>query len=178
MMTLSRELPYDDRGGYAVRQMRVDLVRRGTSCIATILDDRAPRTADAVWERLPIVGRAIHAKWANNELFTLVDPFGENIGLENSTIVPSEGDVCFVILPVDARVSDKLIKLTGLEDRSSVADLSIFYGGNNLLLSPAVGFVPVNVFAHITEGLVEFAEACSAVFAEGWLEEELSFERV
>ena len=45
----------------------------------------------------------------------------------------------------------KLPDVADFAGRVGVIDLAIFYGRNNLLLSPATGLLPGNVFATITE---------------------------
>ena len=57
------------------RYIEVTLKKRGVSCVAQLLDDLAPKTAEAVWGALPQEGDAFHAKFANNEVYTLVPPF-------------------------------------------------------------------------------------------------------
>lgn len=52
----------------ATRSMRVTV---GTATAEyTMLDDFAPKTAEALWESLPITGRVTHARWAGSAVFT------------------------------------------------------------------------------------------------------------
>lgn len=158
------------------RQIRITLETRGVSCIARLLEDEAPRTCDHVWNALPQVGNATHAKYASNEVYTLVQTFdGTEPGLEHSTVTPQSGDVVYFnfeagILPDATRAQ------WGLEGPTFV-DLAIFYGRNNLLLNPATGFVPGNVFATIEEGFAEMAAACQDLFVNGHTGERLRYER-
>ena len=159
------------------RQMRITLETRGVSCVARLLEDEAPRTCDHVWNALPQAGNALHAKYASNEVYTLVPTFGgHEPGMEHSTVTPIPGDVVYFhfdagILPDATRAS------FGLEGPSFV-DLAIFYGRNNLLLNPASGWVPGNVFATIEEGFAEMAAACQDLFTRGHAGERLRYERV
>ena len=57
------------------RYLEIALRRRGVTCVAALLDDRAPRTCHAVWEALPQEGDVYHAKYAGNEFYTLVPAF-------------------------------------------------------------------------------------------------------
>ena len=42
--------------------------------VARLLEEEAPETVRAVWESLPLEGPAFHAKYANNEVYTLLTP--------------------------------------------------------------------------------------------------------
>ena len=70
------------RGSPMARYITITLDKRGVSCRARLLDDEAPRTCRAVWDALPQSGSAYHAKYARNEVYTLVPPFAERIGPE------------------------------------------------------------------------------------------------
>ena len=56
----------------ADRFIEVSLAKRGVSCTAKLLDDRAPVTCEAVWNALPLGGDVYHAKYARNEIYALV----------------------------------------------------------------------------------------------------------
>ena len=78
--------------------IRIELAKRGVSCTAELLEKQAPRTTAAVWEALasgPQGGDAQHAKYARNEVYTIVPRFGPRIGQENPTVTPIPGDVCY-----------------------------------------------------------------------------------
>src|SRR5690625_2325582 len=80
------------------RFIEIKLEKRDVSCVARMLDEVAPRTARAVWDALPISGEAFHAKYARNEIYTLVPSFvPERIGRENPTITPIPGDVAYFL---------------------------------------------------------------------------------
>lgn len=158
------------------RRIRITLETRGVSCTARLLEDEAPRTCEHVWNALPQSGAALHAKYASNEVYTLVPTFdGTEPGLEHSTVTPIPGDV--VYFNFDAGIlPDATLEAFGLSGPTFV-DLAIFYGRNNLLLNPANGFVPGNVFATIDDGFAEMAAACQDVFERGHAGERLRYER-
>jgi hypothetical protein len=163
------------------RYMEIKLERRGVSCVARLLDEDAPRSAEAVWAALPLAGDAYHAKYARNEVYTFVPAFADpEPGLENPTITPIPGDVVYF----DFKAGQLPARTYGYEDHEasagapSVVDLAIFYGRNNLLLNADVGFVPGNVFASIVEGLDEMARACNDVWRAGAVGERLAFRRI
>ena len=159
------------------RHIKITLERRGVSCVAELLDKDAPRTCEAVWQALPQGGDIYHAKYARNEVYTMVERFAaEEPGLENSTVTPIPGDV--VYFSFNGGMLDRRFKEEkGIETLPGVIDLAIFYGRNNLLLNGDVGWVPGNVFAAIEEGLPELAAACNDLWMRGVEGETMSFAR-
>ena len=57
------------------RYIEVGLTKRSVVAVARLLEDEAPETVAAVWDSLPLEGPAFHAKYANNEVYTLLTPF-------------------------------------------------------------------------------------------------------
>jgi Protein of unknown function (DUF3830) len=162
------------------RFVTITLEKRGVSCVAQLLEEQAPRTCKAVWEALPLGGDAYHAKYARNEVYTLVPRFAaEEPGIENPTVTPIPGDVMYF--------SFEPWQLTpgshgyGEQDtprqHTQTIDLAIFYGRNNLLLNGDIGWVPGNVYATIVQGLDRMAEACNDVWRSGGVGERLVYQR-
>ena len=157
------------------RLIEIRLERRAVSCVARLLEFEAPETCDIVWGALPVTGPAYHAKYAMNEVYTMIPPIrGSEPGLENSTVAPTAGDVAYFYFP-KGNLSRKMRQDRDLEGLPGFVDLAVFYGRNNFLLSPAVGFVPCNVFATIVEGLDEMARAMHDVWRSGSDGESLTF---
>ncbi len=157
--------------------INITLARRGVSCVAELLEKDAPRTCAAVWDALPLGGDAQHAKYARNEVYTMVPRFGAEIGFENTTVTPIPGDVVYFsfsggMLDQSFKADQRIDHLPG------VIDLAIFYGRNNLLLNGDVGWVPGNVYATVVEGLDAMAEACHDVWRSGSVGERLVYERL
>jgi hypothetical protein len=156
--------------------LRISLERRGVSCVAELLEKEAPRTCAAVWEALPLGGDAQHAKYARNEVYTMVPRFAQ-IGRENPTVTPIPGDV--VLFDFAGGMLDAAFKTDqGIDQDAGAIDLAIFYGRNNLLINGDVGWVPGNVYASIVEGLDVMAEACHDVWRSGSVGERLVYERL
>jgi hypothetical protein len=146
--------------------------------VAELLDKDAPRTCEAIWQALPLEGPAYHAKYARNEVYTMVERFAaEEIGLENTTVTPIPGDVVYFSFP-GGMLDRKFKEEKGIDALPGVVDLAIFYGRNNLLINGDVGWVPGNVFASIVEGLAPMAEACHDVWRSGSAGERLVYERL
>ena len=162
------------------RYIDITLDKRGVTAVARLLDDLAPRTCRTVWDALPLGSDAYHAKYARNEIYTLVEAFGASEpGRENPTITPIPGDVVYftfepwqLATPSHGYSPDERPHQADL-----LVDLAVFYERNNLLLNPDYGFVPGNVFATIVEGLPELAAASQDMWKRGVEGETLSFRR-
>lgn len=158
--------------------LRISLERRGISCVAELLEKDAPRTCAAVWAALadgPLGGPAQHAKYARNEVYTIVPRFAQ-VGRENPTVTPIPGDV--VLFDFAGGMLDTAFKTDqGIDADAGGIDLAIFYGRNNLLINGDVGWVPGNVYATIVEGLPALAEACHDVWRSGSVGERLVYSR-
>jgi hypothetical protein len=159
------------------RYLSITLTKRGVSCVAELLDKDAPRTCEAVWQALPLAGPVHHAKYARNEIYTMVPRFAATEpGQENPTVTPIPGDL--VYFSFDSGMLDREFKEEkDLHELPGVIDLAIFYGRNNLLLNGDVGWVPGNVYGTIVEGLGPFAEACNDVWRSGSVGERLVYDR-
>lgn len=161
------------------RYLTITLESRGVSCRARLLDEEAPATAEAVWQALPQSGDAFHAKFARNEVYTLVPRITAAPHRENPTVTPIPGDVCLF----DFEPWEIGNPAFGYEPGSAAhaehgaTDLAVFYGRNNLLLNGDVGWVPGSVFATIEFGLAQMAEACNHLWRHGFAGERLSFAR-
>jgi hypothetical protein len=159
--------------------LRISLARRGVSCVAELLEKQAPRTCAAVWEALSdgsLGGDAQHAKYARNEVYTMVPRFAA-VGRENTTVTPIPGDV--VLFDFGGGMLDTGFKADqGIDADEGAIDLAIFYGRNNLLINGDVGWVPGNVYASIVEGLDGMAEACHDVWRSGSVGERLVYQRL
>lgn len=159
------------------RYLSITLQHRDVSCVAELLDKDAPRTCEAVWQALPQTGPVHHAKYARNEIYTMVPRFAASEpGQENPTVTPIPGDL--VYFSFDGGMLDREFKEEkNLEELPGVIDLAMFYGRNNLLINGDVGWVPGNVYGTVVENLPAFAEACHDVWRSGSLGERLSYER-
>ncbi|UFU07513.1 DUF3830 family protein [Ruania halotolerans] len=161
------------------RYITITLDSRGVSCRARLLEEEAPGTCAAVWDALPQSAGAFHAKYARNEVYTLVPRITAAPHRENPTVTPIPGDVCLF----DFEPWEIGNPAYGYEPGSAAhagqgaTDLAIFYGRNNLLINGDMGWVPGNVFATITDGLEEMAAACNDLWLRGVEGETLSFAR-
>jgi hypothetical protein len=163
------------------RFIQLALEKRRVECVARLLEDEAPRTCRAVWDALPLSGDAFHAKYARNEVYTLLAPFAaEEPGLENPTITPIPGDVLYFHMSgwQLSSTSHGYTAGGGPTQPAEMVDLAFFYARNNLLLNPDYGFVPGSVFATIVRGLEAMAAASHDLWRSGSVGERLTFTRV
>ena len=164
--------------GMADRYIEVSLVKRGITCTAKLLDDRAPLTCAAVWDALPLGSDVYHAKYARNEIYALFPPFATSEPpLENPTVTPIPGDLCYFSfagteLGTKAYGYDREVR-----SGTTVVDLALFYERNNLLLNADVGWVPGIVWGQVVDGLPEMAEGSNDLWRTGAAGETLSFRR-
>ncbi|GDY33579.1 DUF3830 family protein [Gandjariella thermophila] len=162
------------------RRITISLDKRGVSCVARLLDDLAPRTCAAVWDALPQSGDAYHAKYARNEIYALLPAFAQpGPGMENPTVTPIPGDVCYFGFEPWQIGNAAYGYNEGSQAHSGehVVDLALFYGRNNLLINGDQGWIPGNVFATIEDGLDEIARAAQDMWLRGVEGETLTFRR-
>ena len=162
------------------RYVDISLDKRGITATARLLDDLAPRTCEAVWNALPLGSDVYHAKYARNEIYTLVEAFADpEPGRENPTITPIPGDVVYFSFEQwQLATSSHGYSAEEQPHRADrIVDLALFYERNNLLLNPDYGFVPGNVFATIIRGLPELAAASQDLWKRGVEGETLTFRR-
>lgn len=166
------------------RYISISLECRGVVCTAVLLDQQAPRTCEAVWQALPQSSQVYHGKYARNEIYQLIPAFADvEPGKENTTVTPIPGDVCYFSFDSDdlgnpAYGYEEAADVRAEEATAkSIVDLAVFYGRNNLLINGDQGWIPGNVFATITSGLAELAQACQSIWMDGARGETLTFAR-
>ena len=115
------------------RRIRITF-ERGGEVTATLLEDEAPETCNAVWEHAPIVSQALHTRWCGREVNWAVD-LGCEPPWENQTISSSVGNVVYW------REWEGLYPSTGAEA------FGLYYGAE--LIRDHRGHQPVNVFAQV-----------------------------
>jgi len=159
------------------KYMKIALEKRGISCIARLLEEDAPRTCTAIWEALPQGGPVYHAKYARNEIYSIVPRFAQTEpGIENPTVTPIPGDLCYFSFP-SGMLDRQFKEEKGVLQLPGVIDLALFYGRNNLLLNADVGWVVGNVFATVVEGLEDMSRAGNDIWRAGSIDESLTFSR-
>jgi hypothetical protein len=135
--------------------LRLRFPEDGVVAVATLLEDAAPETCRAIWERLPFQGELWHAMWSGPETYLHIDP-GIRIGPENQTFHTLPGDVGYYCLE-GGRLMDW---------REDMAELAFFYdrGARPSMMD---GPVPMNIFGRIVDNLTGFAQMCRRIHREG-----------
>lgn len=162
------------------RFLKITLTKRGVSARARLLDDEAPRTANAVWDALPLESQVYHGKYARNEIYALVPAFArEEPGRENTTITPIPRDLCYFSFSATELGNPGYGYRSGEggDTGSDIVDLAVFYGRNNLLINGDVGWIPGNVYGTIEDGYDELVKACQDLWMNGAAGESLRYER-
>jgi len=142
------------------RRISIEVLGTKVKAIAELEDEDAPQTCEALWGALavPLEAKAIHAMYAGREVFIPDFPkvnrtFNPKVlPRENATAYPSAGDIGWLYCPPH----DERGK------RSEVWDLAFVYG-REVTFDSSLGIRPITVWAHITEGLGEFAEQCARI---------------
>lgn len=143
---------------------RIQISLNGVSAVAELLEDQAPRTCRALWQGLekPARTKGVHAMWAGRMILTYLGEENQvfdptKIGLENTTVFPQPGDIIWVWFPAGE---------TQTNPPQGGWDVSIIYGPETRAFIPT-GWQPLNVWAHITDGLSEFVAECAKLQFEG-----------
>lgn len=158
--------------------VRVGLRKRGESIKLRLRWDRSPLTCAAVVSDLPLEGPLYHAKYANNEIMTLLpmvtagDP-----GAEWRCIYPGPGDLMFI--PVYGGIPEDLLPpgAPPMDRERGILDLAFWYERGNCRVGPG-GPGLGNIFATgITfDDVDRMAEACRDVWYTGLASESLFIE--
>ncbi|MFO1055960.1 MAG: DUF3830 family protein [Dongiaceae bacterium] len=152
----------------------VGLRKRGASTRLKLRWDRSPRTCAAIEARLPIENQVWHAKYANNEIYTLVPMWGDTLPGEWRCFYPGPGDLMY--LPIESG----FFLPPGAPDMDvsrGLVDVAYFYERGNNLIGPT-GAALGNIFATATsiESMEAFAAACSDVWFAGAVGEKMYVE--
>ncbi len=147
-----------------MRKIRLTFVEEGITAIAVLLDDKAPETAQLIWDILetPMENKAIHAMYTGRELsFGVPVERAEEARVfelppENVTMFPLPG----------ALIWNAYSPYQWLGTPNSVYDFGIFYGPEARIFLPT-GWRPSNHFGDIVENLEEFAACCARCQREG-----------
>ncbi len=149
------------------RVIRVRESGSGLDARLELLDELAPRHAEALWS---IAGAsaehdAIHAMWTGPEISCPVhEPafpdrsLFQDLPLENGTSFPAAGEIATVFAP------KRLWKDTPPVD---FFDIGLFYGDGARLLMP-MGWIMASVSARVVaEDLAAYQQACRAIRRAG-----------
>ncbi len=122
------------------RQIEIEF-EKGGKFVATLLEDKAPKTCEAVWDALPLENKIQHAMYSGEGIFffTPTIKFEE---LENPMVMG--------LLPGDIAFNTHWNHKLHLPPTSIPQEIVIIYGG--CLPQDHCGWIPCNYFAKIVEG--------------------------
>lgn len=143
--------------------IRVGLRRRDASVVLRLRWDRSPLTCAAVVRRLPVENQVWHAKYANNEIYTLTPPFDEPPPPEWVTVYPGPGDLLHIPIPPGAFLPPGA---PAMDVDRGLVDYGYFYERGNTLMGGPAGPMPGTIFA--TAATVESVEAFAAACVDVW----------
>ena len=160
--------------GEGLKHVRLGLRKRSAAIRLKLRWDRSPWTCSAVVSRLPISGQVWHAKYANNEVYTLIPVQDERYVGEWRCLYPGHGDLMY--LPIESGFflppgAPKMDTSKGL------IDIAYFYDRGNSLAGPT-GTALGNIFATAVDvtDVEIMAKACSDVWFSGAVGEQLYLE--
>jgi hypothetical protein len=145
------------------KRIQLTLVESGTSAVAELYEDDAPRTAGGMWQMLaqPYESSTLHGIFEGRKI-TLEPPAANRtfdaaaIPAENTTAYPVTGDLLFKYFAPRA--------VRGLPDGQW--DVALIYGPEVILKNP-LGIVAYNLWGRLTENLEAFAAECAQVRITG-----------
>jgi hypothetical protein len=149
------------------RHIRIRETDSSLDARVQLLDDAAPRCADALWKIAGAGGLhdAIHAMWTGPEISCpiLAANLPGNINLndlplENATTFPEEGEIAVVYAPANAWKG---------QPPSAFLDVGVFYGHGGRLLMP-MGWIQASVCGRVVaEDLAALRVACQSIRRNG-----------
>ena len=154
--------------------VNVGLRKRGVAIRLRMRWDRSPWTCDAIAKRLPIESQVWHAKYANNEVYTLIPVTREVYRGEWRCLYPAPGDLMY--LPIESG----FFMPPGappMDLSKGLIDVAYFYERGSNLAGPT-GTALGNIFATAVsiDDLDRMAAVCSDVWFSGAVGEKLYVE--
>jgi len=146
--------------------IRIGLEKRKTSIRLRLRWNTAPKTCAGLLGLMPISHQVWHAKYANNEIYTLSRLPDPEPPRESLSVYPSRGDLVYLPLhegiPVPGGVP-------GVGDGDRALDVAYFYEAGNSLLSGPHGPIAGTIVAtaETLDDIEEMAEACRDVWFAG-----------
>jgi hypothetical protein len=145
------------------RHIRVVEPSSGLNCRFKLLDDCAPRSANALWALAGQGGSydAIHAMWTGPEISCPIPARAfpieaglDRLDLENATSFPQAGDLAVVYAPENTWKG---------QPPFAFFDIGLFYGSGARLLMP-MGWVMASVCAEVVaEDSEQYRAGCGAI---------------
>jgi hypothetical protein len=153
----------DERGSLDMARGLKFEFENGPAALAALHEEYAPVSSGNIWDALatPVTMLAGHAMFAGPEIMLDLPEQARTFSAsempaENQQVIPSAGDVIWYWQAPG--------QMAGLNEE--VWEIGLFYGQGGRIFGP-LGWTPCNIIASVTEGLEEFAEACSGIRLTG-----------
>lgn len=160
------------------RFITLHLSQRDVTATARLADDLAPVTAQAIWDRLPASGSLFLGRWSGFQIHHLMEELDPDPGVENPTITPYMGDLVYLRIP-RGWLTPQYLEHGGFPTNvEAIAEIAVYYDRNNVIFGGALGSVPANLFASITDGMEDWKAACEDIWLGGSRGETITFDRV
>jgi hypothetical protein len=146
--------------------IRVGLRKRATEVVLRLRWDKSPLTCAAVVQQLPVENQVWHAKYANNEVYTLTPPFQQTPPMEWGCVYPAPGDLLFIPIPAGSFLPPGA---PAMNVAHGLVDYGYFYDRGNTLNAGPAGPVPGTIFAtaRSIEEIEAFAPSCVDLWFRG-----------
>jgi hypothetical protein len=150
-----------------IRRIRIRETGSGLDVGVSLLDELAPRSAEALWQIAGAGGahEAIHAMWTGPEIScpipaanlpVRIDP--ADLPLENATSYPEQGDIAVIYVAANTWKG---------QPSHAFFDVGVFYGTGARLLMP-MGWIQASVCGHVVgEDFAAFTAACRSIRRRG-----------
>jgi Protein of unknown function (DUF3830) len=143
--------------------IRIGLRKRVTGVTLRLRWDKSPLTCAAVLRQLPVENQAWHAKYANNEIYTLTPPFADMPPMEWGCVYPAPGDLLYIPIPPGSFLPPGS---PPMDVSQGLVDYGYFYERGNTLVAGPAGPVTGTIFA--TARSIEEVEAFAASCVDLW----------
>jgi hypothetical protein len=150
-------LPVPDE--QVTRRIRIGFEDGSGSAVADLLEEDAPDTCEALWKMLPLRLSAVHDIWSGHQVLA---------HLESTVVLPPENVLTYIPMPGDVFYYYRPPHyFRGAPyGRSESAELGFVYDRDTRPQGPR-GPEAVNLFAHISSGIDDFARACEEMIYRG-----------
>lgn len=132
---------------------------RGGEFIATLIEDKAPKTCEAIWRALPLEGDVLHSKWSGRGIF-IGTHLGDRLPRENQSSILSSGYVGYWREWFNEEKGEEVIE--------------VYYGPS--VVRDDRGVTQLNMFALIEKDLKELADVGMRIWMQG--KEKMTVQRI
>lgn len=128
--------------------------------------DHSPETCQTLVDMLPLAEQVWHAKYANNEIYMLIDSPQILPPPEWQTVFPAPGDLVYIPLPYGIPLPDSVPKA---DRERGLLDVAYFYDRASSLQNSPYGPLPGTIVATATdiEAVERMSAACNDVWFKG-----------